>query len=80
MGELTRNRAIPIDCAHGDRVSTYCQFRDALGNRVITAVHTPVAYVCPSARDQSEPGGTYALYSAPVLPMDRAAAIVCRAD
>jgi hypothetical protein len=54
-----------------------CQYNGALSNEVITATPTAVTFACPTARDESEPGGSYSLYSAPVLATDPGVPIVC---
>jgi hypothetical protein len=48
-----------------------------LANAVVTSAPTPVTFTCPSPRTggATEPGGTYAIYTAPVLPDDPAAVV-----
>ncbi|MGC4087442.1 MAG: lysyl oxidase family protein [Polyangiaceae bacterium] len=54
-----------------------CMYADSLANSVIKSSGTNVTFTCPASRDATEPGGTYALYAAPVLPTDAAAPITC---
>jgi hypothetical protein len=54
-----------------------CVYEDALAN-VMVADRTTVEFVCPSPRDEAEPGGNYVLYEAPVFADDDAAPITCR--
>lgn len=62
------------------RTGVACVFRDALANQ-ITAAGAPVdvTFACPGKRSDLEPGGSYALYGAPVIDGDPAGPITCTA-
>lgn len=51
-------------------MGTACVFREALVNETLLSGETEVDIECPLARSESEPGGTVALYTAPILPGD----------
>lgn len=55
-----------------------CLEQDALANITVTAT-SQLSFTCPLPRDEDEPGGGYALYTAPVYPADEAATVVCTA-
>jgi hypothetical protein len=54
-----------------------CTFDQALANEPVDESGANVSFVCPSARDASEPGGGYALYTGALFPDDAAAQITC---
>jgi len=54
-----------------------CMYAGSLANSVIGARGTNLTFTCPAQRDATEPGGAYALYTAPVLPTDEAASVIC---
>lgn len=56
-----------------------CTLFDSLANTIVGQEPTPVSFTCPFARDAQEPGGGYALYTAPLLPGDSPAAVSCQA-
>ena len=58
-------------------VALACSFQEALGNHIIGDSSTEVTFTCPFARDDQEPGGAYALYTAPVYGQDEPAAVTC---
>lgn len=58
-------------------VGTACTFRDSLGNASVGAKSVNLSFPCPAPRDASEPGGLYAMYTAPVLGSDGAQPVVC---
>ena len=55
-----------------------CMEQDALANITLTAT-SQLSFTCPLPRDENEPGGGYALYTAPVYPGDAATPVVCTA-
>lgn len=55
-----------------------CLHADALANTDAGSDAAAVSFTCPKARDASEPGGSYALYTGPSYPSDAAAAITCK--
>jgi Lysyl oxidase len=58
-----------------------CVERDALGKTVVESdVVSSVTFTCPEARDATETGGKYSLYTGPVFPEDEATPITCAAD
>lgn len=55
-----------------------CTYRQALGNVIVSADQpSRISFTCPVARDAAEPGGGYALYTAPVLEQDTAERVSC---
>lgn len=54
-----------------------CTYREALGNFVVAQAAAELTVACPAARDEREPGGIVALYSAPLLPDDALAGLTC---
>jgi hypothetical protein len=56
-------------------VGTACTFEDALANVIVGEAGEMADFSCPLPRSDEEPGGAYALYSAPVLPTDAPAVI-----
>jgi hypothetical protein len=59
-------------------VGTACTYTDALLNAIIgRSGTTEVSFSCPRPRDEAEPGGLYAVYTAPVFPADAAQPISC---
>lgn len=54
-----------------------CTFEQSLANVVIDADATTVTFPCPAEREDAEPGGQYAIYSAAVWQPDGRAEIVC---
>lgn len=46
-----------------------------LANVIVDDGGATVRFRCPSARDAAEPGGRFSIYSAPVYPRDRTAAV-----
>lgn len=56
---------------------TACRYNDSLTTEVVSGTAVEVSFKCPAARDQTEPGGTYALYTAPVFPRDDAQEVTC---
>lgn len=58
-----------------------CTDADALASgTVLSDTPTSVVFTCPAGRDPDEPGGKYALYTAPTLTEDDALEIDCTAD
>lgn len=54
-----------------------CMFRDALANATIGETPVELAFTCPGARDDQEPGGSYSTYAGPVLLDDASVMITC---
>jgi hypothetical protein len=57
-----------------------CTDQDALGSASIDSDPVSVTFKCPAARDDTEPGGTYALYTGPSFTEDDGAKITCTPD
>lgn len=51
-------------------MGTACVYRDALVNQMLSSGKIEIELPCPAAHSESEPGGTVALYVAPLLPGD----------
>ena len=51
-------------------VGTACTFEDALANVIVAQVEQTAEFICPLPRSADEPGGFYALYTAPVFGTD----------
>lgn len=47
-----------------------CTYEDALANVIVGQAETAINFTCPGARDAQEPGGRYALYTAPLYEED----------
>jgi hypothetical protein len=56
---------------------TACTFNDALLNQVISSSEVTLSFTCPFVRDETEPGGDYALYAAPLFTGNALAEISC---
>jgi hypothetical protein len=54
-----------------------CTFQDAFANASIDPAGTDLTFTCPAARDASEPGGHYSLYTAPTFNGDASTAVTC---
>ena len=54
-----------------------CARSNALTNVTVGADSTPVTFTCPFQRDEDEPGGSYAIYTAPIFDEFAAAPISC---
>jgi hypothetical protein len=59
-------------------VGTACVFEEALANVIVGDRRETAVFTCPLPRSAEEPGGLYALYTAPVFPQDTAVAIDIR--
>lgn len=57
-----------------------CMLDDALANQIITSETQTISIACPGARDAAEPGGVFALFTAPLLPDDEAAPVSCAVE
>jgi len=57
-----------------------CVDSDALASALPTSAGVPVTFVCPAERDNTEPGGQYALYSGAIWTEDENAAVTCTVD
>ena len=51
-------------------VGTACTFEDALANVIVGQAGQTADFICPLPRSTDEPGGFYALYTAPVFGVD----------
>ena len=60
-------------------VGTACTFEDALLNQIISGETAEISFTCPFVRDENEPGGDYALYTAPLFSGDHFAEVSCTA-
>ncbi|MCB8949607.1 MAG: hypothetical protein H6653_16485 [Ardenticatenaceae bacterium] len=58
-------------------VGTACTFNDSLLNQVISGSDVTLSFTCPFVRDENEPGGDYALYTAPLFTGDALAEVTC---
>ncbi|WP_420645270.1 lysyl oxidase family protein [Candidatus Leptofilum sp.] len=58
-------------------VGTACTFTDSLLNQVISGSEATLSFTCPFVRDENEPGGDYALYSAPLFAGDAFTQVTC---
>ncbi len=56
-------------------VGTACTFEDSLVNVIVEQAGGTAEFICPLSRSADEPGGAYALYTAPVLATDDPAVI-----
>ncbi len=56
-----------------------CTFRDALATAVQEGAALDVSFTCPAARSaaEGEPGGTYGIYLAPLVPGDATTDVTC---
>jgi hypothetical protein len=59
-------------CEYSDvlAMGTSCVLREALTNESLVSGDNDIDVECPAARSETEPGGTVALYAAPLLPGD----------
>ncbi len=57
-----------------------CVDAEALASALPTEAGVAVSFKCPELRDELEPGGKYALYTAATWPEDEAATVTCTAD
>ncbi|WP_420631654.1 lysyl oxidase family protein [Candidatus Leptofilum sp.] len=58
-------------------VGTACTFTDSLLNQIISGSNVTLNFTCPFVRDENEPGGDYALYTAPLFTGDAPAEVTC---
>ena len=56
---------------------TACVSSDALANAVVTGAGAEVSFTCPSARDNVEVGGRYAVYTGALVPGWTETAVSC---
>jgi hypothetical protein len=49
---------------------TACTLRNSLTTRTIATGSAAISFTCPAFRSEDEPGGRYAIYTAPVFPDD----------
>jgi hypothetical protein len=66
-------------CDFSDALGTGvgCTYQDALVNTIVGPEPAEVSFTCPAGRDVSEPGGSYSLYVAPLLPEDDVQPLAC---
>ena len=55
-----------------------CMYRESLITAVIGSSWTNVDFICPAARGDGEPGGSYGYYTAPILPNDPNRNVTCQ--
>lgn len=58
-------------------VGVGCTFLDSLANEIISQDSVAVPFTCPAERDEEEPGGLFAMYSAPVVDDNDRQLITC---
>ena len=56
-----------------------CSFREALANKIVGSEEVNLTFTCPFVRDEQEPGGLFALYTAPAAQGDERQPIACQA-
>ena len=56
---------------------TACVYREALASADVSATANTVTFTCPAARDATEPGGRYALYTGAAVDGDASAQVTC---
>jgi hypothetical protein len=56
---------------------TACTYTDSLINQMIAGDTVILSFACPFVRDENEPGGDYALYTAPLFSGDNFANVSC---
>jgi hypothetical protein len=54
-----------------------CTDADALGTAETDMGAVSISFTCPRARDDNEPGGSFAVYTGPSYPADEAAMVTC---
>jgi hypothetical protein len=54
-----------------------CTFNDALASAVLEAKGGRVTFTCPARRDAVETGGSYSLYTAPLMPDQQGTPVDC---
>jgi hypothetical protein len=54
-----------------------CAFADALSTGQVNAGAVDVAFTCPASRSATEPGGSFAIYTAPTFTEDPSATVTC---
>jgi len=57
-----------------------CTDADALASALPTSAGVEVSFVCPTLRDEHEPGGSYGLYYGAIWPEDETAPVTCVSD
>jgi hypothetical protein len=93
LGECTSSESTTIQCTvpEGEMpvvvrvceasqvlgVGTACTYRDSLANESLVDGTLEVTFDCPYARDDSETGGSYALYAGALLPGDTLGDVEC---
>jgi hypothetical protein len=93
IGTCTPGDTVVLDCTNSDSTKAQvvrvceastvlgegmeCAHREALVNEVLDSSGTAVTFTCPAARDDGEPGGSYAIYSAPAWLPDGVTDVVC---
>jgi hypothetical protein len=73
------SRPMTVRLCEGSHVmgsGTDCTHVDALANEVVENSAT-ISFTCPAPRSASEPGGRYAVYTAPVFAQDGDASVEC---
>ncbi len=57
-----------------------CVFSDALANEVLAESAVQVGFTCPLGRDETEAGGLFSLYTAPLFEEDGAQPVSCTVE
>jgi hypothetical protein len=65
------------DYSEALRTGIPCKQEESIANAPVTAEGADVKFRCPGARGTSEPGGSFSLYTAPVVDEDAAEKITC---
>ncbi len=65
------------DFSHELGVGLGCVFRDALATVVVDSRQMETTFLCPTPRDEDEPGGRFSLYTAPLFGEDEALPVTC---
>jgi hypothetical protein len=60
-------------------VGTACTFEASLATGTVMGNGRDLSFTCPFPRDENEPGGDYAFYTAPLFPEDEGAVVSCTA-
>jgi Lysyl oxidase len=77
VGEGASSQALRVCESSSKLGGIACAYDASLASVVADADGENVTFECPSARGSDEPGGLYALYTAPLVPGDAAAKVSC---
>jgi len=56
---------------------TACLFQDALANEIVAGDDNEFGFTCPTERDETELGGAFTLYTAPLFDEGDAQPVSC---